>query len=324
MGGVGHGDPSSLLPTGTMTSVLLTGASGFIGRRVLETGDVSQYGMIAAARRPVGDRSIIVDLNGPLDSLPRVDWVFHLAGGYAGADARTLDRCDLDMARRLIDWGKRQEIKNWVFASAAEVYGRSEGLVAEDSPTQPVIPYGRVKLQIERMFARLADEVPDSRVTFLRIGEVYGPHGTLIDELTARLRTGFCPWFGSGDVPVSFVHVEDVARSFWAAARAGPLGVSIWNIADDEPITWREFLDYLASLLGTRKAIGLPLPLARLYAAASTAADRVRRRTPTVTRHVVTLLTTPKPLSNRRAREELGWRLRYPEYRSGLRATVGA
>ncbi|UCC71359.1 MAG: NAD(P)-dependent oxidoreductase [Gemmatimonadota bacterium] len=307
-----------------MTSVLLTGASGFIGRRVLGAGDESEYRIIAAGRRPVGDRYIILDLNGPLDSLPRADWVFHLAGGYAGADARTLDCCDLDMARRLIDWGKRQEIKNWVFASAAEVYGRSEGSVTEDSPTQPLIPYGRVKLQIERMFTQLADEAPDSRVALLRIGEAYGPDGTLIDELTARFRTSFCPWFGSGDVPVSFVHVDDVARSFWAAARAAPLGVSIWNIADDEPVTWREFLDYLADLLGARKAIGLPLPLARLYAAASTAADRVRRRTPTVTQHVVTLLTTPKPLSNRRARDELGWELRYPEYRGGLRATVSS
>lgn len=307
-----------------MNTVLVTGAGGFIGRRVLALGEESEYQVIAAARRPIGDGCVVLDLNGPLDSLPRVDWVFHLAGGYAGADARTLERCDVDMAGRLIEWGTRLEIKNWVFASAAEVYGRSERALLEDSPTRPVIPYGRAKLKIEGMFARLADELPDSRVAILRIGEVYGRDGTLIDELTRRYRGGFCPWFGSGDVPVSFVHVDDVARSFWAAARTAPPGLSIWNIADDRPVTWRTFLDDMAGLLDARRAIGLPLPLARLYAAASTAADRVRGRAPTVTQHIVTLLTTPKPLSNCRARDAMDLELAYPDYRGGLRATLGA
>lgn len=323
MGDVGVGYPRSLVCAETMNSVLVTGAGGFIGQRVLKVADEDEYDVIPIARKPMSGRSIVLDLRDPLEALPNVNWVFHLAGGYAGADSQTLRGSDLEIAKRLTDWGRRKGIKNWVFASAAEVYGRCEEPATEDSTARPVIAYGRVKLQIERMLTQLADELPGSRVVILRIGEVYGREGTLIDELTRRFHAGFCPWFGSGDVPVSFVHVDDVARSFWAAARVAPAGASIWNVADDAPSRWREFLDYLADLLGKRRAIGLPLPVARLYAAASSAADRVRGHPPTVTQDVVTLLTTAKPLSNRKARDAFGIDLRYPDYQSGLRQVVG-
>jgi nucleoside-diphosphate-sugar epimerase len=309
---------------GTMSTILLTGAAGFIGRRVWEMAEGSGHQVLGITRRPVEGRATIIhDLRREFPSLPKADWVFHLAGEYAGADTETLRQADIVMAWRLIDWGRRAGIRNWVFASAAEVYGRCERPATEESPTDPVIPYGRAKLAIERMFQRMSREVPDGRVVILRIGEVYGRQGTLIEELMQRFRSGFCPWFGRGDVPVSFVHVDDVARAFCAAARTAPQGFSVWNVADDEPTTWREFLGFLADLLGTRSQVGLPLPLARLYAAASTAADRVRGRAPTVTQSIVTLLTTPKPQSNRKSRVELGVEYQFPEYRNGLRQLVG-
>jgi nucleoside-diphosphate-sugar epimerase len=306
----------------TMISVLVTGAAGFIGQRVVAASDRSTYRVIPVSRRPAGAQFLVLDLTGPLDTLPRVDWVFHLAGGYAGAGARHLEQSDLEMTRRLVHWGRSAHVRNWVFASAAEVYGKCAEPATEDSPTRPAIPYGQVKLQIEQLFSDLAHDVPDSRVAILRIGEVYGRRGNLVDELTRRFRSGFCPWFGSGRVPVSFVHVDDVAQAFWSALRNAPQGISTWNIADETAVTWREFLDHFAGMLGTRKAIGLPLSLSRAYALASTMADRVRGRFPIVTQHVVSLLTTPKPMSSRKARERLGLRLRYPEYRVGLKEAL--
>ncbi len=305
-----------------MNSVLVTGAGGFIGSRVLAAADGSACRVIPISRRPAGSQFHVLDLMAPLDSLPRVDWVFHLAGGYAGASIEDLERSDLEMTRRLIAWGRAAHVRNWVFASAAEVYGACAKPTTEDSPTRPVIPYGRIKLEIERLFGNLARDDSESCVVVLRIGEVYGRNGNLVNELTRRFRSGFCPWFGSGRVPVSFVHVDDVAQAFWCALRKAPRGFSVWNIADEMPVTWREFLECYAGLLGTRKAVGLPLPLSRAYALASTFADRVRGRSPTVTQHIVSLLTTPKPMSSRKARNHLGLRLQYPDYRVGLREAL--
>lgn len=322
MGGDCYRDAAPLVRLDAVTSVLVTGAGGFIGRRVLAAADSTAYRVIPLSRRPAGSQYHVLDLRGPLDGLPTADWVFHLAGGYAGASAGELERTDLEMARRLIAWGRAAHARNWVFASAAEVYGPCAKPATEDAPTRPVIPYGRVKLEIERAFRDLARDEPESRVAVLRIGEVYGRNGNLVTELMRRFTSGFCPWFGDGRVPVSFVHVDDVARAFWCTLREAPRGFSVWNIADAMPATWREFLDEFARLLGTRRAIGLPLRLARAYACASTVADRVRGRAPVVTQHVVSLLTTSKPMSTQTARDRLGLRLQYPEYRAGLREAL--
>jgi nucleoside-diphosphate-sugar epimerase len=307
-----------------MTSVLVTGAGGFIGRRVVAAAVDEGLDVLSVARQPLPGKSVTLDLTGSIDRLPAADAVFHLAGGYAGASFKTLEDSDLRIGQNLIDWGTRAGVRTWVFASAAEVYGSCAQPVTEDAPTTPVIPYGRVKLEIEREFARLAEQIPGSRVVVLRIGEVYGRDGPLIEELRQRLCKGLCPWFGSGRVPVSFVHVDDVARVFVVAARNGDTGFHVVNVADERPAEWREFLDHFACLLGTRGPIGLPLPVSFSYATASTVLDRLCRRRPTVTRNIVKLLTTAKPMSNTKLRTKLGLDLLYPDYRSGLQEAVGS
>ena len=226
------------------------------------------------------------------------------------------------LAENLIEWGQRCGVRNWVIASAAEVYGSVDGAATEDSPTRPVIPYGEIKLRVERAFRVLADN--GARVVILRIGEVYAPRGRLADELCGRLRGGFLPWPGHGQVPVSFVHVDDVAQAFLCATRASDGGVSIYNVADDEPTTWRRFLEQLAARLHSRKPVYLPLPLSRGYAAAARLGAALRRRETPVSPYLLRLLTTPKALSNRRIRDRLGFRPCFANCERGLEAMIDA
>ena len=307
-----------------MSSALITGAGGFIGRHVVAEARLAGLDVIPVGRRPLPGRSVVLDLTESLEGLPPVDHVFHLAGDYAGADFHVFEQADLTIARKLIDWGTKAGVGCWVFASAAEVYGRCKEPATEDTPVKPRIPYGRAKLLIESWFADLAERAPRSRVVVLRIGEVYGKDGKLIQELTTRMQNGLCPWFGNGKVPVSFVHVEDVARSFLAAASHQEPGFTILNVADDQPVEWRVFLGRVAELLDAHAAVNLPLCLGFPYAAVSSALDRARGRRPTVTRHILRLLTTAKPMINNRLRTQLGLDLLYPDYRSGLEEVVAA
>lgn len=304
-----------------MTSVLVTGAGGFIGRRVVFAANNSGFGVTTIVRKlHLSDvRSVIQhDLTLPLGNLPPVDWIFHLAGAYAGAGDEELRRADLQIAHNVIHWGLEAGIKNWIFASAAEVYGDVYGRATEEAPTQPVIPYGRAKLMVEQLFMKKTKDIPNRRVVIFRIGEVYGSEGRLINELAIRLQRGFCPWPGTGHVPVSFVHVDDVAQAFLRAVQNAPVGVSVYNVADDMPVTWRDFLVCIAQLLGVKPPVFLPKPLVHLYAAGSTLASWAARRERVLTSRAIRLITTPKALSNARLKREMGFQPCYPTYPEGL------
>ena len=308
-----------------MTSVLVTGAGGFIGRRVVFAANNAGYSVTPIVRKlhPGNIPSVIQrDLTLRLDNLPPVDWIFHLAGAYAGAGDQELRHADLTMAHNVIHWGLAAGIKNWILASAAEVYGDVHGIADEEAPLLPVIPYGRIKLMVERLLTEKTRDVSNCRVILLRIGEVYGPGGRLTTELAARLKRGFCPWPGTGHVPVSFVHVDDVAQAFLCAVQSAPTGVSVYNVADDMPSTWQDFLRRVAQLYRTRPPVFLPKALVQFYGVCSTLARRATGREPILTRQAVRLITTPKALSNTRLKQELRVQLRYPSYSEGLEETL--
>ena len=314
-------NPSQIFQGAVVSTVLITGANGLIGRSVLLAAEQAGHSLTAVVRGAVSDHSCKVvrhDLRLPLRDVSAVDWVFHLAGAYAGADYQDLSRADARIAESVLAWGREAGIKNWVIASAAEVYGSVDGVATESAPTRPLIPYGRIKLELELTFIEQLASVPDCRLVILRIGEVYGSKSRLIGELTTRLRLGFCPWPGSGRVRVSFVHVEDVAQAFLCALQRAGLGVSIYNVADDVTATWRDFVRSVAARLGTKPPMFLPIRLVQYYAACSTLMCRLAHRQPVLTQHALRLLMTPKVLSNARLKHELGFHLRYPSCSEGM------
>jgi len=93
-------------------------------------------------------------------------------------------------------------------------------------------------------------------------------------------------------------------------------------VADDAPATWEAFLRVLAGRLGTRPPVRLPLAAAYAYAVVAEMAARVTRSSPVITRHVVRLVSTPKPLSNARIRQTFGFEPIYPDYRQGLKEVL--
>ncbi|MGO9097750.1 MAG: NAD-dependent epimerase/dehydratase family protein [Bryobacteraceae bacterium] len=294
--------------------ILVTGAGGLIGRSVVRKARARGWRVTAFARRACNEADRIGDLRQPIQGWPTPDALVHLAGGYAGSSAAELARADITIARNLIAWGGRPGVRRWVLASAAEVYGVIVGEADENWPCRPVIPYGRVKLDVEKMFQ--AAELPS--LAICRLGEVYGRGSRILGELGGRLRRGFCPWPGDGRVNVSFLHVDDAAEALLLACERDVPGCQTYNVAGDQPATWRHFLDCIADLLDSRRALYLPEWAARCYARLGWSADRLFHRPEAVTPYVLQLLTTPKVLSSARLRDQLGFRPQYPAIRSGL------
>ncbi len=140
----------------------------------------------------------------------------------------------------------------------------------------------------------------------LRYGSFYGPGtyfapGGLYASMLAKRRL---PIPGDGGGLFGLVNVDDAAAAT-VLALEGPTGV--FNVADDVPARASEWMPLVAQLLGGRPPRHVPEALARVGAG----------------KFLAYLMCDQPAVSNRRARAELGWVPRYPDWHDGLPATLG-
>ena len=141
----------------------------------------------------------------------------------------------------------------------------------------------------------------------LRYGFWYGPGTTYASGGgTARaIRKRQFPVIGKGTGMFPFIHLDDAAAAAVAALDHGTPGV--YNVVDDEPAPLREYLPVLAEALGAKKPWRVPKFVGRLAAGGM----------------VVRYATELQPVSNEKAKRELGWSPRHPSWRQGFREALG-
>jgi nucleoside-diphosphate-sugar epimerase len=138
----------------------------------------------------------------------------------------------------------------------------------------------------------------------LRYGAFYGP-GAGTEAMIDLLRGRRLPVPRDGGGTISWVYIEDAAAATVAALEKGRAGQA-YNVVDDRPVSWGEFLGALAD------AFGAPPPLA------------VPRWTLRVAPFAYVLLTSNLRVSNANAKRELGWTPSAPTYLEGIARTAQA
>jgi nucleoside-diphosphate-sugar epimerase len=138
----------------------------------------------------------------------------------------------------------------------------------------------------------------------LRFGGIYGPDVASLQATVKMLRARriFLPR-NTRNV-MTFVHVDDAAAATIAALEH-PSPSAVYNIIDDEPMPLPAFLDIVAAAVGAPPPRSMPVWIFRFVAPLLAEALGVRM-----------------PLSNAKAKRELGWRLAYPRVSDGMRDVV--
>lgn len=175
------------------------------------------------------------------------------------------------------------------YISSAGVYGDTGGAWVDE--TAPV-GGGR---RSARTAADLGWQALGARV--LRLPGLYGPGRSALD----RVRAGTAHRTDAGDQVFGRVHVDDVVAAIIAAFDAGP---GVWNIADDMPTPGHVLTAFACRLLGITPPPLLPLADAVLSA------------------NMRAFYAENRRVANGKMKRDLGIRLRYPDYRSGLRACL--
>jgi nucleoside-diphosphate-sugar epimerase len=134
----------------------------------------------------------------------------------------------------------------------------------------------------------------------LRYGLTYGPENPSTEYMVRMLRKRMLPTLQGVKGISSFIHTADAATATLAALEHGRPG-EIYNVVDDEPVSINAFLTALAAAIKASPPFALPLWFMRWIAPFLVASVSVRL-----------------PLSNAKAKQELGWALQFPTYRGGV------
>jgi len=293
--------------------MLVTGASGFLGRAVCAELLARGRPVAALVRRPGSEPPGTVAVAGDLTDAASIgaavrsaapDCVLHLAAEIGTQrDSGKIYQVNVRGMRRLVDACEAAGVRRLVFVSTVVTGDARGALLTEDTPLPVQTPYGRSKEEGERI---LRESTLEGIV--IRPGHIYGPGGWYASEVITRLRQpGRFAVVGDGGNFWDVVHVEDVANAIVDAAEKAPPG-SCFHCADDHAVTQYDFVARTARALGVGAPRRSPVWLARLVTGRGPAMAVVRSaRT-----------------SNAKLKRELGWTPRYPTIDTGIPAAVAA
>lgn len=238
--------------------VLVTGATGFIGRRLIAFLR-TRHETIAVLRRAddaaaLGAAAwVLADLAGPLDAdvLPAgVDAVVHLAQANVPFPEAAPELFAVNVAATLglLDWARRASVPRFVLASSGDVYGPHRTPRRESDAPAPASFYGATKSAAETIAQAYAGYLSPC---ILRLFRPYGPgqSGRLLPRLAAAVRRGEPVATGlDGGPRLNPIYVDNVLQVIERALGGSFAGIV--NVAGDETVTLRELACRLGSVVG--------------------------------------------------------------------------
>ena len=154
----------------------------------------------------------------------------------------------------------------------------------------------------------------------IRPGDVYGPGSVPWTMRPLELaKAGQLAVPGKGDGQMLPLYIDDLVEAVKLGLLEGEPG-SAYTVWDGEPVRFGDYFDRFAALAGSRPARRVPRPLLTALAKGMEAVAAVRGRPPQFSSRAATFIDRRGTVSNRRAREELGWEPRVM-LDEGLRST---
>ncbi len=299
--------------------VLVTGATGFIGRALC--GRLREEGVHvrALARREAEgpwDEAVRADLATgalPGDCLAGVDTIFHLAAkvhalGDRSREEESYRRLNVDGTALLLEKAREAGVRRFIFFSSVQAMGEeTPACLDETTEPKPVTPYGRSKLEAERLV--LASNVL-SHLVCLRFPLVYGPgHKGNLSRMVAAIDRGLFPPLPPVANRRSMIHVRDVVAAALLAARRPEANGRCYIVTDGRTYSSREIEDAIRRALGRRvPRWHVPLLALRLLARGGDALERIRGRRVLFDSSTLQKLVGSAWYSSERIQRELGYR----------------
>ena len=258
-----------------MARVLVTGGAGFIGsnlvRGLLARGDdVRVLDNFSTGNRANLEGLDIEIVEGELRSYERVhnavrgtEVVYHL--GALGSvprsvqDPLTSSAVNVEGTLNVLLAARDEGIRRVVFSSSASVYGSSRQMpTTEDSPADPISPYGVAKLAAERYCVSFSRVYESFETVVLRYFNVFGPRQSPFSQYAAAVPLFITKIaageeivvFGDGEQSRDFTFVDNVVDATIRAGEAQGANGEIFNVAAGSPASVNHVAETIAEIVG--------------------------------------------------------------------------
>lgn len=206
----------------------------------------------AAARQAIGGSDAIIRLTTKIGSI---------SGMRSARNWEETNRLRTEGARILVDAALAEGVQVYVHESVVFVYrDGSAAWLGEDAATDDGgTPILRAALHGEQEAARFTRA--GGRGIVLRFGGFYGADAPSSRETLAMARKRMLPRIGLGANYFSSIYVPDAGR---AVAASVSLPAGIYNVCDDQPLLFSEYVDALIAAAGAPQPFRLPAFLGSL------------------------------------------------------------
>lgn len=261
--------------------VLITGATGFLGKELVSNFSKDDFEMICLSRFSQGESSVSRDnvkyiqtdisaspAAADLEIIDNVDVIIHCAGlahQFGNVKRELFEQVNVRGTENISKYAVRAKCKRFILMSTVAVYGeqfqQKSIPIAEDNKCAPKGSYAETKFEGENVCKEILipNKIP---LTILRPVTIIGEEdkGNVM-RLIKFINSGLFIWIGKGENKKSLIYKKDVAKACELIITKSDKAFEIYNLSA-EPLSMKNIVNIISdSLNKKRKTFYLPKTL---------------------------------------------------------------
>lgn len=268
-----------------MKTILITGATGFVGRHIVEETILRGFQIIASVRKSSNTeflkqnnitcvylslhepKILAIELSEIQNKYGNIDFLIHNAGITQSLKSKTYYDVNFQLSSNLLNAVSRFKTPpKFIFISSLAAIGPGQEFslqpIRETDSPNPITHYGKSKLKAENILMN-QNIVP---WIIVRPTAVYGPREKNLFSMIKSVNNGFEFYVGSKEQTLSFIHVNDLADAIISLCES-KISNEVFNLSDGQAYSVMRLNQILKSILKKKtQSIVLPITLVRIIA----------------------------------------------------------